>query len=371
MLFWIFAALLTLVACLAVLLPVARARRVMPADSAFDLAVYSDQLTELDRDVARGVVAPDEAEQARAEIGRRILRLGGVADTGRSTTSRIGAVIATVAVLAIPLASWGLYAATGSPHLPAQPLSARLSKNPADSSIDELVARAESHLRANPQDGRGWEVLAPIYQRMGRASEAVVAYRNAIRLLGADARREIGLGEALTAQGGGMIGTDAQAAFERALALEPGNPRARFLLAAAFAQEGRTAEAADALTELERGLAPDSPWRQPVAQALADLGHDGPGPSSDDVAAAGSLSANQRTEMIEQMVAGLDQRLREEPGELDDWQRLIRSYLVLGRRDAATDALDRGTDALGLDSEAAATLEAFGRANGLERTVQR
>ena len=57
--------------------------------------------------------------------------------------------------------------------------------------------------------------------------------------------------------------------------------------------------------------------------------------------------------------------------ELDDWQRLIRSYLVLGRRDAATDALDRGTDALGLDSEAAATLEAFGRANGLERTVQR
>ena len=357
MLFWILAALLTLGACLSVLLPAVRARRLAPADNEYDLAVYRDQLAELERDVGRGLIAPDEAGQARAEIGRRMLRLGGDASR-RSGASRLASIIATVAVLAVPVASWGLYAATGSPDLPAQPLAARLNKNPADSSIDELVARAEAHLRANPQDGRGWQVLAPIYQRMGRAPEAVVAYRNAIRLLGADAQREIGLGEALAAQGGGMIGTDAQAAFERALALDPDNPRARFLLAAAFAQEGRTRDAAETLTVLQRGLAPDSPWRQPVAQALADLGLNASPPAAE---------ADQ-AEMIEQMVAGLDERLRAEPGEVEDWQRLIRSYIVLGRRDAAIDALARGTEALGSDSEASAALATFGRANGLEGT---
>ncbi|TIM62011.1 MAG: c-type cytochrome biogenesis protein CcmI, partial [Mesorhizobium sp.] len=81
------------------------------------------------------------------------------------------------AVLAVPLVSWGLYSQLGSPDLPSQPLSERLAKNPADSSVDELVARAEAHLAANPSDGRGWDVLAPIYLRMQRFSDAVTAYR--------------------------------------------------------------------------------------------------------------------------------------------------------------------------------------------------
>lgn len=369
MLFWIFAALLTLGACLAVLLPAVKARRAQPADSEFDLAVYRDQLGELDRDVARGVIAADEAEQARAEIGRRILRASGTEeDAARRPSGRLGNVVATVAVLAIPLASWGLYATTGSPHLPAQPLAERLSRNPAESSIDELVARAEAHLRANPTDGRGWQVLAPIYHRMGRFAEAVVAYRNAIRLLEPDARLEVGLGEALAAQAGGMIGTEAQDAFERALAIDPANPRARYLLAAALAQEGRTREAADALRGLERDLAPDSPWRQPVAQALADLDADGAGAPAGSPDAGSLTSDNDRAEMIEQMVAGLDQRLRDETGSLEDWQRLVRSYLVLGRRDAAADALARGAAALGEGTEDSAALIAFAEASGLKRT---
>lgn len=368
MLFWIFAALLTLGACLAVLLPAVKARRVEPADGAFDLAVYRDQLDELERDVARGVIASDEAGQARAEIGRRMLRASGSASSAaRIAGGRTGNVVATVAVLAIPLASWGLYAATGSPHLPAQPLAERLSRNPAESSIDELVARAEAHLRANPEDGGGWQVLAPIYHRTGRFPEAVVAYRNAIRLLEPDAGLEIGLGEALAARAGGMIDTEAQAAFERALAIDPANPRARFLLAAALAQEGRSREAADALHRLERDLPPDSPWRQPVARALADLDADSAGAPAEERDAASLTSDKDRAEMIEQMVAGLDRRLREEAGSLEDWQRLIRSYLVLGRRDAAADALARGTAALGEGSEDSAALIAFAGASGLER----
>jgi len=367
MLFWILAALLTLGACLAILLPAARARQAVPADSEFDLTVYRDQLAELERDVARGVIGREEAEQARAEIGRRILRLEGEgAAVSRSAPSSLGRTLATMAVLSIPLASWGIYAATGSPHLPGQPLAARLDKNPSDSSIEELVARAEAHLRENPGDGRGWEVLAPIYYRMGRSPEAVNAYRNAMKLLGETAQREIGLGEAIAAAAGGTITTDAQEAFERALALEPGHPRARFLLAAALAQEGRDSEAAAALSALEHDLPVDSPWLQPVARALADLGATKPpGPTQDDVEAAGLISDKERAEMVDEMVAGLDRRLREAPDDVEGWQRLVRSYVVLGRHDAAADALARGVEALGAESEAAAGLLAFAAESGV------
>ncbi|TGV94001.1 c-type cytochrome biogenesis protein CcmI, partial [Mesorhizobium sp. M2D.F.Ca.ET.145.01.1.1] len=122
-----------------------------------DLEVYRDQLAELDRDAARGLIRPAEAAEARAEIARRILRLGNADITGKtsgraaSVTARL---VATVAVLAVPLVSWGFYSQIGSPDLPSQPLSERLAKNPADSSVDELVARAEAHLAANPSDGR-------------------------------------------------------------------------------------------------------------------------------------------------------------------------------------------------------------------------
>src|SRR5690606_26599133 len=167
MAFWIVAALLTFVACLAVLMPMLARQEPAATDADFDLEVYQDQLAELERDAARGALDAAAAQEARAESGRRILKLAG-AGVAQARSTRAGRVVATIAVLAVPLASWGIYAATGSPHLPSQPLQARLDKDPADSTVDELVAKAEAHLAANPQDGRGWDVLAPIYHRMGR-----------------------------------------------------------------------------------------------------------------------------------------------------------------------------------------------------------
>lgn len=368
MLFWIVAALLTLLACLAILVPMVRVRAYASADTDHDLAVYQDQLAELERDVGRGVIGRTEAEQARAEVGRRILRIAG---EGRGNTpsksSRRGRMVATMAVLAVPLASWGIYAVTGSPNLPGQPLQARLDVNPADNSIEELVARAEGHLAANPEDGRGWDVLAPIYYRMGRYNDAVVAYRSAIRLQGSSVPRELGLGEAIAANAGGTITTEAQDALERALVLEPQNPQAQFLLATALAQEGKTAEASHAWQSMLAGLPADSPWRGAIEQSLARLGERPtiPGPSANDVDAAALMSDKDRGQMIEDMVAGLDQRLRDNPQDAEGWQRLVQSYVVLGRPDDARDALQRGLDALGRPSQPAASLEAFAAERGV------
>jgi cytochrome c-type biogenesis protein CcmH len=376
--FWIVAALLTLGASLAILLPMLRTGGGAATVGGYDVEVYRDQLAELDRDAARGLIRPTEAEEARAEIGRRILH----ADRARSSPkrfagSRNGRLLASVAVLAVPLVSWTLYGVLGSPDLPPEPLAARLAKNPADSTIDELVARAERHLAAVPSDTRGWDVLAPIYVRMNRFADAANAYRTAIGLAGSSAAREAGLGEALAAEQGGMVSADAQAAFEKAIALDPKDAKARFFLATARAQEGKADEAAKGWRAMLDDLPENSPWRGAAEQALAALAgkpqppmvaSPGPGPTQDQVAAASSMPAGDRTAMIEGMVARLDADLRNNPDNPEGWQRLVRSYMVLGKKAEAEDARKRGVAALGADGAAAKELDRFAASLGLART---
>ncbi|RWP17440.1 c-type cytochrome biogenesis protein CcmI [Mesorhizobium sp.] len=376
MLFWVIAAILTLGASLAVLLPLAAGPKGDSTSSDHDLEVYRDQLSELDRDVARGLIQPAEAEEARAEIARRILRLDNAADKAAARQPSMATrLVATAAVLAVPLVSWGLYSQLGSPDLPSQPLSERLAKNPADSSVDELVARAEAHLAANPSDGRGWDVLAPIYLRMQRFSDAVTAYRNAIRLDGDSAARQAGLGEAIASEAGGIVSADAQAAFEAALKLDPATPKASFYLAMGMAQEGRIEEATAGWQKMLAALPQDSPWRGAVAQALAETarrsvasGVPAKGPNAGDVDAASSMSPQDREAMINTMVAGLDEKLRQNPRDVEGWMQLIRSYVVLGKADQARDALNRGIAVFGSDSDEAKKFTAFAASLGLTAT---
>jgi cytochrome c-type biogenesis protein CcmH len=386
MLFWIVAALLTLGASLAILLPMFRSAGDTQRSDAYDIEVYRDQLAEVERDAGTGLIRPMEAEEARAEIGRRILRArkasngisGGDTSRGRSgVRSRGGRLLASLAVLAVPVVSWGLYGMLGSPDLPPEPLSARLSRNPANATIDELVARAERHLAAVPSDVRGWDVLAPIYVRMNRFADAANAYRTAISLAGSTASREAGLGEALAAEGGGMVSADAQAAFEKAVTLDPKNAKARFFLAMAEAQDGKDEEAAKRWHAMLDDLPPGSPWRGASEQALAALDQQAgtnvatgpmPGPSAGQVAAARSMAPADRTAMIEGMVARLDGELRKNPGNAEGWQRLVRSYMVLGKKAEAEDARKRGVAALGPGSPSAKELDSLAASLGLART---
>lgn len=355
MLFWTAAAALTLLASLAVLLPLSRRQRVDGAKGdtghSHDLAVYRDQLAELERDAARGLIGQAEAEEARAEVGRRILKAASAAGNTIPAGGRAWAkMFATAAVLSVPLVSWGIYAAIGSPEQPGQPLAARLAKNPAEASVQELVARAEAHLAANPEDGRGWDVLAPIYLRLGRSQEAVTAYENVIRIEGTTAQREAGLGEAIASFNRGTVTAEAEAAFRRALEQMPEEPKSSFYLAVAEFQEGRVAEAVAAWQTLADRSAPDSPWREAALQAIAAAGAASaaplPGPSTADIEAAEQMAPEDRQAMVETMVASLDQRLRQNPRDPEGWTRLIRSYVVLGRRDDARDALIRAQAAL-------------------------
>ncbi|MCC7348320.1 MAG: c-type cytochrome biogenesis protein CcmI, partial [Variibacter sp.] len=228
---WFFLGLMTLAAVLAVLWPLARRPSAVAAGN--EVAVYRDQLAELERQTGTGLFAAGELQAARAEIGRRLLAAADAAAAPQAQPAPAAATfrrraVAVAALLLLPDVAVGLYAKLGSPHLPGQPLAARETPPLQDRSLESLLAQVETRLESHPEDGRGWEVIAPIYLRLVRYEDAVKARRNALRLNGASAQRESDLGEALVYAAGGVVTQEAKDAFERALALDPKEPKARY-----------------------------------------------------------------------------------------------------------------------------------------------
>ena len=369
MLFWVAAAALTIVCVAAALAPFLRNSPHVDAAAGHDVEVYKDQLAEIERDSAGGLIDAEDVATARAEVARRILKVSEEAGAGAARPAVMFGRVSAIAVAALfPLISWGAYSMLGAPESPDQPIAAR--ENPADNSIESLVAKAEAHLAKNPDDGRGWDVLAPIYARMGSFDEAVKAFSRANNLNSPSATRESGLGEALTGAAGGKVSPDAKAAFERALALDPNEPKAQLFLAMGLVQEGKSAEARTAL-ETQLAAAPaDAPWRPIIVNALASLeksssGKIAEGPTEAEVDAAAQMSGEDRTAMIETMVAGLAERLKTNPDNMSDWQKLIRSYLVLGKKVEALKALENAGIAFKDDGAKQSEIRAFAKELGL------
>src|SRR5499427_432617 len=360
MMLWSILAVMTAAALGAVIWPLARARALQAAGS--DLAVYRDQLEEIERDRADGRIGHDEFEAARVEVSRRLLGAANAAGPGApeapsSGRRRIAALIA--AIIAILLIAGPLYTLLGSPDLPGEPVAGRDTQDGQAASIAALIARIETHLEQNPDDGRGWEVLAPVYMRLERYDDAVKARRSALSLLGATAEREVDLGEALTSAASGVVTADAKAAFERATALQADNFKAMFYLGLAAQQDGNGGEAARIWRNLIAKAPADAPWLTVVRQSLARVEHPGagapgasaPGPQPEDVAAAGEMSPEARNQMIRGMVERLAARLHEDGSDVEGWLRLLRAYMVMGERDKAKSAASEARGALAREPE--------------------
>lgn len=368
MVLWIVLAAMTGVAALVVIYPLAKAGRARITAAAHEESVYRDQLQEIERDVANGVLSERDADAARTEIARRLIKAARAAETEGSGAGRsLGRVAAIGAIVAIPAIGLGTYMLLGNPHLPDQPLTARLNTPTDGQSIEVLVARVERHLSANPNDGEGWSVLGPVYQRMGRLQEAATAYRNAIRLLGPNAELETRVGETVAAMNAGVVVAEARAAFERAVALDPQMVLPRMYLALALSQEGKFAQSAQAWRTLIAQGTGSEGWvaearsqlkivedriagaAQPAPAVPGAAAGAQPGPSADDVAAAANMSEEDRQKMIETMVGSLAERLKARGGTADEWIRLMRSYRMLGRADEARQAAVDARAALSTD----------------------
>jgi cytochrome c-type biogenesis protein CcmH len=367
MVLWIAFAVLAAAACLAVLVPL---RRAGAAQSGSAVAIYRDQLDEVERDLARGVIAESEAAAARIEIARRLIHADGEGAAPGNSAAASGPArrVATAAVFAVPVLAVGLYLLIGSPQLPGEPLAARLSAPTQQQDVATLVARVETHLKQSPDDGKGWEVIAPVYLRLGRPEDAALAFANVIRLLGSTAEREADMGEALVTAARGKVTAEARATFERATKLDPAAARPRFYLALALGQEGKKDAAIAAWRVVLDGAPANQPW-VPVARAeLARLeagGAPAPGPNPSDVAAAEAMAPAERLAMIEGMVGSLAAKLEANPADGEGWARLVRSYMVLGRASDARAALTKARTALAADAAALAGVNQVAKEAGV------
>ena len=357
---WFGVALMTAAAIFAVLWPLARQRRRFRSGS--DVAVYRDQLDEIERDRAAGLIADKEAAAAQVEVSRRLIAAADAqTPAGAPATSATWRrrVVAIAALVVLPFGVGGFYLALGSPSLPDQPLAPRLAAARGTQSVDGLIAQVEAHLERNPDDGRGWEVIAPIYLRLGRFDDAVKARRNALRLNGETAEREAALGEALVFAANGVVTAEAKAAFERAVALDA-DERAGALLPRPCRRAGRRPHASRRdLARADRRRSPRcalARFRAPRARPGRGRHHAGgpsggrsgslsagpsSGPSEEQVAASADLSPEQRKAMIRGMVERLSERLHRDGADVEGWLRLVRSYMVLGEPDKARAAVVR------------------------------
>ncbi|WP_457852395.1 c-type cytochrome biogenesis protein CcmI [Rhizobium ruizarguesonis] len=385
MLFWILVAALTAALAVILLYPLLRGAKAADNIRAGETAVYRDQLRELDRDLDGGLITPEEADYARAEIGRRLIAVSADEPAETPKPARHHRFTEAFVLLLLPVLGLCLYLTTGRPDLPSQPLEARL-ENPGND-VAVLITKAERHLAEKPDDGKGWDVLAPIYFRTMRVNDAQVAYRNAIRLLGPSPVRLDGLAETLMAVSDGVVTEEARKVLEQSLTLEPDNPRARFYIALSMEQAGRPDEARQAFEALAKQSPADAPWLPLVNQHIAMNGGAPAGtnpaapganpaapganpaapgnPTQQDVAAAETMNAGDRQQMISGMVESLDAKLSEDPNNFEGWMRLVRSYAVLNDKDRAAGALKRGLAAFPPPGEQGRQLLALARELGI------
>ena len=377
---WFILAAMTAATVLGLLWPMSRRAAVPTGEAggsglATETAFYEDQIAEIDRDLERGLIAPDEAETAKAEAARRLLRASreaqreaedaGLVEAARPAEPRLRRrrAASAFALSTIPLVALIAYGLYGSPELPAQTEADRQATRGGADELMKAVGQIEARLARDPNDARGWAVLAPVYMRTGRFDDAARAYANIARLKGETADPLADQAEALTAAGDGTVSPEAKALFEKAQAKEPNAPKPRFYLARAAEQAGDTGEAIRQLTELEASSPPTAPWLGIVKQSLARLKGEPPPPPTTPQAAP-KIPAEQQA-AIRGMVDGLDARLKAGGGTSDEWLRLVRSRVVLGEPDQAAAALARARTALAGDPQGLAQVEQGARAVGL------
>lgn len=376
MILWLIFALMTLAAVFAVWWPLARGQK--PDRSGSDIAVYRDQLDEIDRDQAASRIGGVEAEAARVEVSRRLIAAAEAAKAASAVAApgpagRIRWATRLAAIILLPLGAGITYLSLGSPTL--VPVSVNAAADGIPGGLENAVARIETYLASNPGDGRGWELLAPVYVRLGRFDDAVKARRQALEIFGADPVRLGNLGEAITMTTNGVVTPEAKGLFERANAADPADVMAQFYLGLNAKQEGRRDEAVKRWTALMSEAPQGAPWLPLVKNAIAEVDENGPslssaavappatstsasaspsananvappGPNASQVAAASQMAPGERNAMIEGMVARLAQRMAENGSDVDGWLRLIKAYSVLGERDKALTAAANARTAL-------------------------
>ena len=353
-----------------------------------DLALYKDQLREVDSDLARGVLSETESESARLEISRRILaadKRAQMETLANPAPSIVNKLLAAFVILTVLTGSLGIYANLGKPNLPDRPLVARLaaaqearaqrlSQEDAEVQVPDekinipedylkLVKRLREAIKERPNDEQGLRLLALHEFRIGKYRAARKAHTRIMKVVGdkVTAKDYIDFAEVMIFATNGYVSPEAEITLSQALKLKPNDGRTRYYSGLAMAQNGR----ADVAYRLWEGLLKEGPqdaaWIPLIKSQIDDVARLAginmsnqplPGPTTDQINAASEMTKEDRKKMIRGMVAGLGERLATNGGTMNEWARLIRALGVLGETARASEIWNEAKDVFSDNSKA-------------------
>jgi cytochrome c-type biogenesis protein CcmH len=400
--FWIAAAVMTALVALVLSQALRRgSRQAVAAPGAEDVGIYRDQLAEVERDLARGTLPAAEAGRLKAEISRRLLaadaRTASVAAAG-TARAQVAAGLALVALALV--GGVALYARLGAPGYPDLPLTERLAlaqaayegrpsqataeaaapKLDAPSDVDPQLTALIGQLRAvvkdRPDDPKGLAFLARYEAALGNFPDAIAAQSHMIAVKGPEATADdhASLAELMIMAAGGQVSPEAEQQLVAALTLDPADAPSRYYSGLMFLQTGRPDRTFDLWEPLLRESAPDAPWSLPIRDQIEQVAQAAgiryalpvqKGPSEEDMSAAAQMAPEDRQAMIANMVGGLEARLMDAGGPIEDWTKLVGALGVLGQTERAQAAYDAARTAFAADPGALSALQAAADTAGI------
>lgn len=409
MMFWIVSSALAVLAAVPLLRALAASRSAARARADYDIAVYRQQLDDMESDLERGVITPEAAERTRTEIARRILdadRRRSAQASGRAPTWATAAAAAATALTVVG-GSAAVYLWQGAPGYGDLPREARLAAaearkatrpdqaqaetdaapymqaRPANPEHEALVQRLREAVAERGGDVQGLSLLAQNEAALGNYRAAHEAQARLIELRGANASAEdfATYAEMLIMAAGGYVSPEAEGALGKALARAPANGTARYYLGLMHAQNDRPDRTFAIWQPLLENSEAGAPWVPAIRGQIADIaaragerydvpdlgpsGEAASGPDADALAAAEAMDPEARAEMVRGMVEGLADRLATQGGSSAEWARLIAALGVLGETDRARAIWQESRVAFEGDDQALAELRAAADRAGL------
>ena len=258
--FWIGAGVLLLAGLAFLLIPLLRGRRAQAEEdrTALNVALYQERLDELTAQLRAGTLTEEQLELGRADAARELLDDTEGGDTQR--TARLGRILPILAAVLVPAIGLGLYLQLGA--IDKVELAREFGEQPG--SIEEMTARLERAVQAQPDSSEAWYFLARTYMSLERPGDAAAAYARVVDLVGREPDLLGQLAQALYFARDRQWNNELQALTDEALKTDPHEVTSLGLLGIAAYEEGRYGDAIDFWERLVATLPAEDPSRETI-----------------------------------------------------------------------------------------------------------